>query len=76
MDCRIELQVIDGSPIGIAHGLIMHLERVTLGLDNLNGDLYSEQYKMTLCDLEEIANHLMNYVDSSKEKYFKDKIRY
>lgn len=76
MDCRIELQVVDGSPIGIAHGLIMHLEKATLGLDNIDGDLYAEQYKMTLCNLEEIANHLMNYVDSSKGKYFRDQIRY
>lgn len=67
MDCRIELQVVDDSPIGIAHGIISIF-------DTGNANKYSKEFKDSICDLEEIANHLLNYTDSCKKKYSIDDI--
>lgn len=66
----MELEVFDSSPIGIAHGIIINVQKPLAECSYLVGSEYEKQHKIALCDLEEIAKHLMDYVNSTRERYY------
>jgi Ni,Fe-hydrogenase III large subunit len=69
MECKIEIVCSGNTPIGIASGLInRHNEKAIENMRDMAIPDAVEQMKIMLVDLEEIANHLINYVEASRKR--------